>query len=1022
MLVRERLLARLRGRWFTPVTVLTAPAGYGKTTLLAQALAANAEAAVGIDRWLTCAPETSTLSALGEGLRQAVGARTRASTGAGSVTDIAADVVEALWKVSPQQVALVVDDVHEIPAGSEAAELLGAVLASLPANAHMVLAGRAAPPVALARLEVQGKVENIGESELAFTDDELAGFAALRNVRPAEVAGCGGWPALAELSASTRSGVAADYIGQEVLRLLSPDRRRHLALLAHVGAFDESLARAVLGPDVDVRELLSGLPLVSVVAEGTWSLHSLWRTLLTDHVTPADVSEARRQAGQAQLRMDRAGAAVRLLIDAQAWDDVAQAIVVALDAVHPPVARDVLEEWFDLLPPAARSHPSGRLLAAVASIEGDLGGAWLEFDDIAAAFRALGDVTGELACLLQLGQLAWWYDRPDRLANVAARVFEWEALGVEEAVPFACLGRAMIFDIADQSWQTLAELDRIPPGSLGESWQGIVSWAQAIAHLQLGNPVEAVERAEAALNYAGSLHTPLAQGTRLQALWYTGAFREVLETMATLLERVNSSGFRNDTALVGAQCATVHAQQGHYLAAANYLEQARAAAAMVPDAPLVDTNVSIAQAAVLVAGGDEESARKLLTAYVERHPIGIGLPVAGQRRHLALFYVLVPETRPAWDATELGPAWVTARALARALVEVRERRRLPTATPSLDDEIVVRSHLPIRWVAELGVAVVAAGREDGWRLLDRTWADTQVLVAGMTDASSAVSAPLRKAAREVVSRLPIPPDAHLELRLLGPVELSRENVSVRAPDWRRERVRSLLAHLALHGTAGRAQVAADLWPSLDMDAQSRNLRVTLTYLLRVLEPGRGPRDASFFIRQDGGNLSLHAGDWLSIDVWTFDTQCELSVAADRRGEPAAALDHALRAVELWHGEPTELLSDEWAVIAFEERRRRLTAVATRAGELLLARGNVEHALTLAEQVLVLDPWLEAGHRLVVATHQAAGSHLAARRALQRYRAASREVGLSPDEATLMVERLLDSLPEPRAASITADPG
>jgi len=1005
MLVRSRLLDRLRKRWFTPVTVLVAPAGYGKTVLLTQAMSANSEAAVGIDLWLACAPDMATLSAFGEGLRQAVGARTRSSGRA--VADVAADVVEALWQRSPQQVTLLVDDVHEIPEGSEAAELLAAVVAALPANGHVVLAGRVSPPVPLAKLEVEGRLEHLDEGDLAFTGDELAAFAALREVDTVQVRQSGGWPALAELSASTRSGIAADYIGQEVLHLFSREQRRQIALLAHLGSFDQDLARAVLGPEVDVREVLAGLPLVTVVAEGRWSLHSLWRSMLTAHVTDAEVAEARRKAGASLLRDDRAGAAVRLLIDAEAWDDVAHAIVVALGALHPPVPRDVLEEWFGLLPPEARSHPSGRLLAAVAAIEGDLGGAWLEFDDIAASFRALGDVTGELACLLQLGQLAWWYDRPERLASVAARVFEWESLGHEEAIPFACLGRAMIYDLADQSWQTLSELDRIPPGSLGESWQGIVSWARAIAYLQLGYPAESLQAAERALSFAGALHAPLAEGTRLQAMWYLGQFDEVLATLHDLLELLDGSGFRNDTALVAAQATAMYAHRGRPDEAAGYLEQARAASAMVPDAALVDTNLAIAEAAALVSVGDEAAAGKLLGAYVDRHPVGEGLPVAAQRRHLALFYVLVPGSRETWDTADLGPAWQAARGLSKALVAVRERRRLPTETPDLGDADAVRSHLPPQWTAELGVAAIAAGREDGWRLLDRTWGDTQAAVAELADSPDAR---LRKAAREVIGRLPVPPESRFELRLLGPVELRQDGVAVRASDWRRERVRSLLAYLALQGTAGRTQAADDLWPALDMDAQSRNLRVTLTYLLRVLEPARGRRDASFFIRQDGGNLSLHAGDCLTIDVWEFDTLCEQAVEADRRGEPAAALDLALRAIDLWHGEPTELLSDEWAVVAFEERRRRFTAVATRAGELLLAQGNTDHALSLAEQVLALDPWIEAAHRLVVATHQAAGNNLAARRALHRYRGAIREVGLSPDEATLMVERLLDSLP------------
>jgi ATP/maltotriose-dependent transcriptional regulator MalT len=108
MLVRRRLLERLRARWYVPVIVVSAPAGYGKTTLLSQAVAANAMAPLGVDCWLACEPDDATASSLGEGLSQAVGAApsTAARGGAGSEADsmpaVAVAVSEAMWQRSPQ--------------------------------------------------------------------------------------------------------------------------------------------------------------------------------------------------------------------------------------------------------------------------------------------------------------------------------------------------------------------------------------------------------------------------------------------------------------------------------------------------------------------------------------------------------------------------------------------------------------------------------------------------------------------------------------------------------------------------------------------------------------------------------------------------------------------------------------------------------------------------------------------------------------------------------------------------------
>lgn len=1011
MLVRERLLERLRARWFASVTVVSAPAGYGKTTLLAQAVAANAAAPAGIDCWLTCGPDTTTASSLGAGLCRAADATDISidipsvlggSHGTG-VADLAKVVVEAMWRQSPQQVALLLDDVHEIPAGSEAAQLLDAVVASLPANGHVVLAGRRSPPVSLARLDVHGRVVQLDQDDMAFTESEVAEFAHLRGVSGSKLAACGGWPALAELFAGAQSSTVGDYVGQEVLSQVPASGRRALGLLAHLGPFDVDVARAVLGSDIDVPDLLAGVPLVTAVADGEWCLHSLWQSLLEREVTPAEVADSRRRAGEALLWRGQFRAAVRLLIDAEAWDELTRVIVEALGVAHPPVARDILAEWFARLPAGTRTQPGGLLLAAVVGTEGDPEGARQRFEDAADTFRALGQPAGELASLVQLGQMAWWSDDPESLATVAKRAFELESGGYEPVAPLACLARALVHDIGNDSRRMLTELDRILPGSVNETWWGIVCWTRAIALLELGHAHGTLEAAEQALAHGQFLHAPLAQTTRLQALWYQGKTTEVLEELPSVFQVIKESGYRNHTALAAALSSVVHAFLGQREAAANYLALTQAAATVVADAPLVDTNVSIAEAAVAVARGDEAAAAATLAAHAERRPVGEGMAAAPQKRHLALFYVMVPETRPIWDDADLGPAWAFGRGLARAVTAVREGHRLPADTPPLDHPAAVQAHLPPPWVAELGVAAIAAGRKDGWDLLDQTWATTRSTTA---DLAQRGNGPQRKAAREALGRLAVPPSSHLELLLLGPVELRENGVPVQATEWRRERARSLLAYLALNGTVSRSQLAADLWPELDLEAQSRNLRVTLTYLLRVIEPDRAQRDASFFIRHHGNNVSFYPGEWLTVDLWDFDSHCERARTADRQGVPSTALDHALRAVELWRGDPVELASEPWAVTAVEQRGLRFAATATRAGELLLAQGDTDRPQALAEKALAVDPWLEAGHRLVVATHRARGDNLAARRALHRYREAIHELGLDPGEATLMVERLL----------------
>src|SRR5688572_3430101 len=70
---RERLVALLRERFSRRVVVVVAPAGFGKTTLLSQAIADSAGTTGAIDVWFSCASDDDAASTLTEGLCRAAG-------------------------------------------------------------------------------------------------------------------------------------------------------------------------------------------------------------------------------------------------------------------------------------------------------------------------------------------------------------------------------------------------------------------------------------------------------------------------------------------------------------------------------------------------------------------------------------------------------------------------------------------------------------------------------------------------------------------------------------------------------------------------------------------------------------------------------------------------------------------------------------------------------------------------------------------------------------------------------------
>ena len=66
----------------------------------------------------------------------------------------------------------------------------------------------------------------IDEGDLAFGDDELAAFAALRRVPVDRLGDLGGWPALVELRAAAAGDTIDDFLAEEVLAALGPATRR----------------------------------------------------------------------------------------------------------------------------------------------------------------------------------------------------------------------------------------------------------------------------------------------------------------------------------------------------------------------------------------------------------------------------------------------------------------------------------------------------------------------------------------------------------------------------------------------------------------------------------------------------------------------------------------------------------------------------------------------------------------------------------------------------------------------------
>jgi len=263
---RPRLVALLAGRWDHRLVTVTAGPGFGKTVVLLAAMTDTARPTDARDVWLTCEPADADADHLAAGLCEAFGLSSKSSV---------ESMFDAVWAAAPRAICFVLDDVHEISAGSTGASLLGRLIGALPGNAHLVLASRDAAPTALARLAASDQLVRVGEEQMVFDHAELASFAFARGVEPAVLEPTGGWPALAELAAAAGTAdLVPDYLWEEVLARIGDDRANLLARLSVVGGGGDDIASALAGRPTRVDELVANVPLVARNLVGAAARHS----------------------------------------------------------------------------------------------------------------------------------------------------------------------------------------------------------------------------------------------------------------------------------------------------------------------------------------------------------------------------------------------------------------------------------------------------------------------------------------------------------------------------------------------------------------------------------------------------------------------------------------------------------------------------------------------------------------------------------------------------------------------------
>jgi LuxR family transcriptional regulator, maltose regulon positive regulatory protein len=1018
-LTRPRLLGTLFGRWEHRVTSVVGGPGMGKTTLLAQAVAENRLAPRGEDVWIGLEQADADGVALARDVLVAVSAE-GGDIGLGAITGTAeevpdpATVADAVWRRAPTPVCLVVDDAQWLPPGSPGATWLIALVDALPTNGHVLLASRSSPAVPLARLATQGAVLGVAEEDLRFTEDELAEFAAGRGLAIGRLDDAGGWPAMAELAASVGDDMAGDYLWEDVLEPLGPERRHVLAVLTDLGGADDGLAAAALGTPVDLAGGLDGVPLVARGADGWRVPHALWRGVPALALDDDERASMRRRAVDHLVARARYDAALTLAREAGLVDVLPQVLRAACLGAHRPPGRQ-LDRWLADLPEDVRDSPGAALAAAVRAAVLTPAEAAEPLRTAIRRCREVDDPDGEVSALALLGEVAWWRGDGGLLAEVLPRLAALGAEGHPLARAVSGLGEAVVADIVGGDDDVLAKLDAIEHGVFDDAWEAMAGWLRATTLAGGGRAEEAVAVIDAMPPTPDPALQLAIEGAHLQALWALGEIDNVVKAVPPIIDLFEATGVLQFELVSAAEAAFVLAWVGDVEGARDLVARVRRKEGDTDFGQAA--RLALAEAAMLVTTGDEPGAADVLERAIAIHGLDSGINRRVWRRGLALTYVLVPSARDRWEAAELRGHVADARTLARAVVALRKgsgcvgtgARAAGTLHPALRDLDLgdmarVRAGLHHRFAVDLALGLEAAGRPEGATLLEALGP----LGRDAMRAEAATGTNRARHARSLLAAVPAPPADRTEIAVLGPLAVARNGEPVTDGDLRRGRVRALLAFLVGHRTTSRTAIMAALWPDLGERAAANNLRVTMTYLLRVLEPWRSAREPAYHVRVAGQSVTLVTSEWLDIDADRFDDHVDAAAKAEADGTPSLALEHSLAAVALYRGEAYGGAADaDWIALERERFRGRFVAAATRSGELLVARGDVNDAEGVAGRAIEVDPWAEDAYAVLVSVALARGDRAAARRALDRALAALAELDVEPSEETDRLRRRIE---------------
>lgn len=1012
LLSRGRLLNALFDFLDRKLIMVTAPAGYGKTSLLID-LAHQSELPF---CWLALDPLdrdpqrfiayliaaiTERFPQFGNRSRSMLNSLTSIDDG---VERLLVTLVNEIFDDIHEHFVVVVDDFHLLDEVLPIHYLVNRFVQLIGENCHLVLSSRSLTelsdiPLLVAREQVGG----LDFSDLSFSEEEIQALLAQnQNIHLSDedahklIEATEGWITGLQFTsldliksgensfrASRALGVSVfDYLGQQVLEHQSEPVKLFLLRTSMLEEFDTAMCEEILGPFYSEPQDWSGLLgsivqknlfILPVGTEGQWlRYHHLFRDYLQQRFRkeyPEEVTPILRRTAQFHERQGDWEKAYQLYKQLNDINSIADLIERAGIPMYQH-AIITLENWLKDLPPSL-SHQRPGLLSLrglIETIKGNSSESVQLFDRAITTFREDRDIPGLALALVRRGN-AYRF-----LGNYNAAI--QDADEVEK-----------ISENKDNLQLTHADALRIKGLGLyrmGQTLQSITYLEQALniyvrvndtptiplllmetgmAYSAIGNHNDAKDSYEKALviwRKMGNLTLQASLLNNYGFLFYQlGEHEKAVQMFEEGLLCAQRSGYKRMEVIISFGLEDLYSELEDFEIAGHNYRQMKDMTEQLGDSFLINY-LAIAEANLALLKEDTVQARHLLDQ------AKTSIKASNSNYEYGLYELMrgrlsLQDGKPQKAVADLSEAKRCFTEDGREMESTWGYIWLAAAYCQLNDPVSAREEIKAALPKPNQInhsAIVAARQARDWLKPLRNDPEIKLLLRGLFEKADHLDEQLPRIRRQLrrLARTIEIPSPHLIIRAFGQGQVWVNGTLVEKADWQTQSVRELFFYfLSEVKPLNREQIGGVLWTDT---LEPAKLKLRFKNEIYRLRRAVG-QDTIIF---DGESYQFNRAVDHEYDIEAFDAYLAIAKNLITRDEK---VNFYQKAIDLVNGKYLEDIGSTWAYPERERLNQAYLTASLALAELYYQGGQVHQALNISQHALEFDATSEAIYRIMM---------------------------------------------------------